>query len=44
MKVMRIASGTAAFLCPSLIASVKNTTKNVGEILLGGDEMVMGAG
>jgi hypothetical protein len=36
--------GTAAFLCPSFIASVKNTSKNVEKILLGGDEKVIGDG
>jgi hypothetical protein len=42
MGVMRIARDTAAFLCPSFMASVKNTTNNVGKMLLGGDEIVIG--
>jgi len=41
---MRIVRGTAAFLCPSFIAIVKNTTNNVEKILLGGNEMVIGDG
>ena len=39
---MRIVRGTAAVLCPNFIANVKNATNNVEEILLGGDEMVIG--
>ena len=44
MSVMRFVRGTAAFLSPSFITSVKNTTNNVEKILLGGDEMVIGDG
>jgi hypothetical protein len=34
--------GTAAFLSPSFIAGVKNTTNNVEKILLGEDEIAPG--
>jgi len=44
MSVMRIVRGTAAFVCPSFIASVKNTTNNFEKIFFGWDEMVIGDG
>jgi hypothetical protein len=44
MGVMRIVRDTAAFLCPSFMASVINTTNNVEKMLLGGDEILIGDG
>jgi len=41
---MRIVRGTAAFVCSSFTANVKNTTNIVEKILPGGDEMVIGDG